>query len=407
MNVLSTLPGVDPSRTPLIDNPNGEPPDFEGGPTLQWIILATGFVLIPISTILIVIRLVVSLKHNRQLHLDDCLCVAGEAFGIAYWVVLYKFQVKPGLFRHTWNVPVSALTVTVFEGHFVGEVLNMIAHAFVKSSIPVFFIRVFGSLKWVRYTCYVLTVAVVIFSASPLISLVVVCMPVPSERWDSAFVAMCATSSGPQTIAMGVFAVIFDIIVVIMPIFITARLVIDPDKKRNLIIVFLIGLLVVATSVTGLAYRIIVRDGNDPLWIDGNIAITSYTEIFGTAIVGCIPGLRAFWLDMTDKARRWSKLPSGRQQPDRSETSSLPGQSGFPQEVPPLSSPGSRYHYKRPEAVRSLASTQGLKDQLTPLTPLTPTHRSTATLHHAVDDTFHSDVNRDGYLGRARHGVGK
>ena len=58
----------------------------------------------------------------------------------------------------------------------------MIAHAFVKSSIPVFFIRVFGSLKWVRYTCYVLTVAVVIFSASPLISLVVVCIVHVVER---------------------------------------------------------------------------------------------------------------------------------------------------------------------------------------------------------------------------------
>ncbi|KAI1806730.1 hypothetical protein F4811DRAFT_510095 [Daldinia bambusicola] len=374
MNVLFTPPGVDPSTTPLLDNPNGDPPNFEGGSTLQWIIVATGLVLIPISTVLIVIRLVMSLRHNRKLHLDDCLCVAGEAFGIAYWVVLYKFQAKTGIFKHTWDVPISALNMTVFEGHFAGEVLNMIAHAFVKCSIPVFFIRVFGSLKWLRHTCYVLIGAVVMFSASPLISLVVVCMPVPNEHWDTSFVAMCATSSGPQTIALGVFAVIFDIIVVVIPISITSRLVIDRDKKRNLIIVFLIGFLVVATSITGLAYRIVVRYGNDPLWNGGNVAITSYTEIFGTAIVGCAPGLRAFWLDLSSKTRRWSELPSGQQERDRTGTSSLPGGFGSIRKVPPIYPSGSKHHCNHAEPTHSPAFTQGVHDQLTPLSPI---HRPT------------------------------
>lgn len=398
MSLLQTLPGLDSSSIPLAGNPNGGPPNFEGGATLQWVVLATGFAFIPISTILIIIRLGMSLKHSRKLHLDDCLCVLGEAFGIAYWVVLYKFQAKAGLFKHTWDVPVSTITFRLFELHFVGEILNMIAHAFVKLSIPAFFIRVFGSLKWLRRTSYVLIGAVVIFSIAPLISMLVACKLIPNEHWNATFVAMCATSAGPQTITLGVFAVIFDITVVIIPIRITSRLTIDRDKKRNLIIVFLIGFLVVATSVTGLAYRIIVRYGNDPLWNYGNIAITSYTEIFGTAIVGCAPGLRSFWLAMSDKSRQRSEFQSGRQKSDIIGTIILLEESRRPREAPLIYYSGNKYYDKHSKHLHPPASTRRDTDQLTPLTPI---HQSTATLQQTSDDTPPFDAKRNGYWGRA------
>ncbi|KAI0854207.1 hypothetical protein F5Y00DRAFT_267438 [Daldinia vernicosa] len=396
MSLLQALPGSDPSSIPLAGNPNGDPPNFEGGATLQWVVLATGFVFIPISTILIIIRLGMSLKHSRKLHLDDFLCVLGEAFGIAYWVILYKFQAKTGLFKHTWDVPVSAITFRVFELHFAGEILNMIAHAFVKLSIPAFFIRVFGSLKWLRHTSYVLIVAVVIFSISPLISMLVVCLPIPNEHWNAAFVATCATSAGPQTITLGVFAVIFDITVVIIPICITSRLIIDRDKKRNLIIVFLIGFLVVATSVTGLAYRIIVRYGDDPLWNDGNIAITSYTEIFGTAIVGCAPGLRSFWLALSDKKRQRSEFQSRREKSDTIETVSSPREFKNLREVPLIYYSGNKYYYKHLKHLHLPSSTRRDTDQLTPLTPI---HQSTMVLQQSSDDTPCFYAKHDGYWG--------
>lgn len=65
-------PGTDLSLIPLAPNPNGDPPNFDGGPTLQPTILATGIVFIAISLIVVVVRLGTGLKNTRKLHLDDC-----------------------------------------------------------------------------------------------------------------------------------------------------------------------------------------------------------------------------------------------------------------------------------------------------------------------------------------------
>lgn len=65
-------PGMDLSQIPLAPNPNGDPPNFDGGPDLQSTILATGVVFIVISSAFVIIRLWTSLQKTRKLHLDDC-----------------------------------------------------------------------------------------------------------------------------------------------------------------------------------------------------------------------------------------------------------------------------------------------------------------------------------------------
>lgn len=65
-------PGIDLSQIPLAPNPNGDPPNFDGGPTLEPTILATGIVFIAISLIFVIIRLGTSLKTTGKFRLDDC-----------------------------------------------------------------------------------------------------------------------------------------------------------------------------------------------------------------------------------------------------------------------------------------------------------------------------------------------
>jgi hypothetical protein len=62
----------DPSTIALAPNPNGDPPDFDGGPTLQPAILGTGIFLITVSLIVVILRLFTGFKNTRKLHLDDC-----------------------------------------------------------------------------------------------------------------------------------------------------------------------------------------------------------------------------------------------------------------------------------------------------------------------------------------------
>ncbi|KAI3390483.1 hypothetical protein diail_9511, partial [Diaporthe ilicicola] len=104
-----------PSEIPLGVNPNGDPPDFVNGASLQPAVLASGIVLIAISIIFVLVRSGTSLYNSRKLFLDDYLCIIGEAFGLAYWFVFYEGQVTQGVAKHSWDIPVTAITPRVMK----------------------------------------------------------------------------------------------------------------------------------------------------------------------------------------------------------------------------------------------------------------------------------------------------
>lgn len=70
---MSALPpGVDLSKVPLAPNPNGNPPNFTGGPSLQPAILGTGITFMTISIAFVIVRIGTGLINTKRLHLDDC-----------------------------------------------------------------------------------------------------------------------------------------------------------------------------------------------------------------------------------------------------------------------------------------------------------------------------------------------
>ncbi|KXX83138.1 hypothetical protein MMYC01_200360 [Madurella mycetomatis] len=249
-------PGIDPSNIPLAPNPNGDPPNFNSPESLQTTVLATGIAFILVSGICVVLRLYTGLKKSRKLFADDYFCVAGEIVGIAQWAVQYTMMTH-GLGRHSWDIPATALTLPVMKLQLASQMLAAGTHFAVKAALALFFIRVFGTLRWVRITCYSLLVLTLLSYASYEVIILIFCIPRSGEAWDHLIVARCTTGA-PSTIAVGVCSVVADLVLFVMPFPIIAGLSLNPQKKRALGIVFLIGFLVVVTSVVGLAYRVIV-----------------------------------------------------------------------------------------------------------------------------------------------------
>ncbi|KAI2623594.1 hypothetical protein GGS26DRAFT_593684 [Hypomontagnella submonticulosa] len=287
-----TIPVVaDPFNTPLAVNPNGDPPNFEGGPTLQPAVLATGVMFIPISMIIVTIRLVMSLRSSKRFHCDDStaneevalsqICASPEKYvesliGLYSTNVNFLLFVMANTFKHPWDVPVSIVTPELLKAHAAAQTLNGVAHAFIKASIPTLFIRLFGTLRWLRITSYCLIGVAILANLIPALSLLVVCTSTSFEDWDLFLLHTCSASTEPQSTVSSVFSVAFDITVVAIPTFITSRLNLGREKKLGLMVVFLFGLLVVAASIAGLGYRIALQiDMSDYLWTDTNIAITS------------------------------------------------------------------------------------------------------------------------------------
>ncbi|KAI1758506.1 hypothetical protein GGR53DRAFT_516931 [Hypoxylon sp. FL1150] len=324
---------ADLSLTPLAPNPNGDAPNFEGGATLEPTILATGIAFIAISSIFVFVRLGTNLRNMRRLHSDDYLCLLGEIVGITYWVVLYELQVKHGTAKHSWDIAVSSITPTVMKSQTAVQILTSIANPLVKGSILLFLLRLFGTLRWVRILCHGLFATILALYGAYLVILLSLCIPAPGHAWDSVLLARCSTT-GPATIMIGVCGVLVDLAMFLMPLFIVSGLNIRRDKKRGLAIVFLIGFLIVVTSVVGLAYRIIASAAiADPIWSGAQVSITSYTEIFGTVIVSCTPALSSFWFGIFTKSDFYSSLQSifsrSRFQSRSIQGSPIPGHAPF------------------------------------------------------------------------------
>lgn len=62
----------DLSTIPLAPNPNGDPPDFTGGPSLFPTVVVTGLTFIVLSFPFVVVRIHTGIKKSGRLFADDC-----------------------------------------------------------------------------------------------------------------------------------------------------------------------------------------------------------------------------------------------------------------------------------------------------------------------------------------------
>lgn len=122
------------------------------------------------------------------------------------------------------------------------EITSTVAGPAVKCAILAFFLRLFGTLRWVRRLCYGCLMIICILYLAYLISLLVYCVPKPGGAWNSDLLLHCATTS-PTTLAIGVFNVIIDITIFVIPFFIIAKLHVDRKRRKALAGVFLVGFL--------------------------------------------------------------------------------------------------------------------------------------------------------------------
>lgn len=128
------------------------------------------------------------------------------------------------------------------QGQSAVQVLGSVAHTLVKGAILLFFIRLFGTLRWIRVSCYGLLISTLVLYGAYLIALLCLCIPARGHAWDSVLLDRCSTTA-PATIMIGVCGMIIDMAMFIIPFFIIAGLHAKRRQKKGLIIVFLIGFL--------------------------------------------------------------------------------------------------------------------------------------------------------------------
>ncbi|KAL6876963.1 hypothetical protein J3F83DRAFT_431262 [Trichoderma novae-zelandiae] len=78
---------MDLSRIPLTSNPDGTPPNFTGGQSLETVNLVVGTIIIALSAIVVSIRIYAGYKNVGRLFLDDLLCLTAEITTVVYFAL--------------------------------------------------------------------------------------------------------------------------------------------------------------------------------------------------------------------------------------------------------------------------------------------------------------------------------
>ncbi|KAF2645170.1 hypothetical protein P280DRAFT_444629 [Massarina eburnea CBS 473.64] len=303
------LSSLDLSKVSLTINPSGAPPNFVDPPSLEPTVLGVGVTLITISLIIIVLRLVANFKHMGKFAIDDVLCVFGEICGIVYWAIMYNLA-REGVARHGWDIPVTMITKSFLKRQFAHQILGGVVMRSVKATVLVMYIRIFGSLRWMRRTCCVLIIFTGLFYMSNVILAAVYCVLRKGETWDLTSLARCGSPIA-SAVVNGVLGVVADLAIFFLPFPVILKLQLTPRKRIGLTIVFAVAGLTVVTSIASLVFRVLASQGNDYTWNGTNVVIATFAEIFGTVIVSCAPALSSFWYNILTKTRLYARLRSG------------------------------------------------------------------------------------------------
>ncbi|KAL9624830.1 MAG: hypothetical protein Q9160_000876 [Pyrenula sp. 1 TL-2023] len=184
-----------------------------------------------------------------------------------------------------------------------------------RAAIVALYIRIFGSLQWLRLTSYGILVCMFLLFGSNTLVAALYCIPRGGAPWDYDVMVRCGKPIS-ITIVIGTFAVAIDLVLFVLPFPVIYKLQLNRRKKIGLSIVFLLGFLTVVTSVTSFVYRIKIFLGvTDGFWGGTQLCIVSFAEAYGATIVSCAPAMHSFWSKILPNTklpprRRAEPLPS-------------------------------------------------------------------------------------------------
>lgn len=113
---------------------------------------------------------------------------------------------------------------------------------FSKAPLLLLYVRIFGIHRWLRISCYfTLTVTAVIYLVCAIYS-GVNCIP-NNGTYDAPFLLKCATSTFIPALCRCFTSIFTDIVALLLPLTVVAKLHLPRARKAGLAVVFMSGIL--------------------------------------------------------------------------------------------------------------------------------------------------------------------
>jgi hypothetical protein len=145
--------------------------------------------------------------------------------------------------KHTWNVPLSAITPAWLKRNAVLVILYPLSTWAAKLAIFVMYLRLFGRAKWIKWACWLGIGFSTVLYWSAVIILSNYNFPKRGKHWD-LLLGMKIQSDNKNYVVwliVGSFNMFLDVLLLVLPLPIVMGLKMSLQKRVGLAAVFFIG----------------------------------------------------------------------------------------------------------------------------------------------------------------------
>jgi hypothetical protein len=201
--------------------------------------------------------------------------------------------------RHTWDVPLEDVP-SISKCGYAAMLFYLVSMVATKTSLLIFYRRVFQSPVMVRIVDVVLVFNCMFFIAMLLTS-IFQCDPV-SSYWG--YGGKCINNTD-FTLVWGIVNTVIDFAILLLPIHIIKTLKVSLVQRLQLVTLFSGGFLVVAASVIRTIYSAPwAVDTYDSLWFSYNIFLCAIVEVYLGIICASLPPCKRLFQTWAQKSTK-------------------------------------------------------------------------------------------------------
>ncbi|KAJ9283599.1 hypothetical protein DTO027B5_9056 [Paecilomyces variotii] len=191
-----------------------------------------------------------ALVSSDELYKGSVAKFAAQVIVYIFIAIQYILSILGGCGRRINEVDPASVVVTL-KTILPLEALYGIAMSLVKTSIMLFFFRIFGTKRSFRISVAVVMVIVWMWAVSVILETLLLCRPL-AYNWDATIDGVCGERNATYVVA-GTLNLVTDLMVMALPIPHIWKLKLSVPKKLALCLVFCMGLLVSVISIVRLA----------------------------------------------------------------------------------------------------------------------------------------------------------
>ncbi|KAL8878622.1 MAG: hypothetical protein Q9192_008409, partial [Flavoplaca navasiana] len=180
---------------------------------------------------------------------------------------------------------------------------------FAKAAILTLYLRIFTVKRVMRGLIYSGLIVLFLVYATFIPLTIVLCTPRKGGAWDMVLLQKCKPTS-IALVVQGVFCLLSDIYILVLPLPVIWNLNLKPKKKIGLTVVFMsAGFGIIATAL-GLYYKVQNFRAADPTWDSAIMYLCVIIENYVTVIVSCAPAVASSWTNIIAKSAALLSLQS-------------------------------------------------------------------------------------------------